>query len=166
MGRREDCHWTNGSSRRDAERDKPVRERGGHGHDNRLGGQAGAHTRIHDHITSCVVGVLAGTVHEELFDESLNPVGVRDNHSGEVSGFAPPGDIHRIRNDGSETAISPAHLRHRQRPGRDQRPPQLQLTRAQLVSYVAVGRVEASRTAPSLWCPPPTTPSIRGGDRS
>jgi 3-mercaptopropionate dioxygenase len=63
-------------------------------------------TRIHDHITWCVVGVLAGTEHEELFDESLNPVGTRDNHPGEVSGFAPPGDIHRIRNDGSETAIS------------------------------------------------------------
>jgi predicted metal-dependent enzyme (double-stranded beta helix superfamily) len=66
----------------------------------------GQTTRIHDHITWCVVGVLAGTEHEELFDESLNPVGVRVNHSGEVSGFAPPGDIHRIRNDGSETAVS------------------------------------------------------------
>jgi 3-mercaptopropionate dioxygenase len=66
----------------------------------------GQSTRIHDHITWCVVGVLAGTEYEELFDESLNPVGVRVNHSGEVSGFAPPGDIHRIRNDGSETAIS------------------------------------------------------------
>ncbi|NED96393.1 cysteine dioxygenase [Phytoactinopolyspora alkaliphila] len=66
----------------------------------------GQSTRIHDHITWCVVGVLAGTEHEELFDESLNPVGVRDNHSGEVSGFAPPGDIHLIRNDGTETAIS------------------------------------------------------------
>jgi 3-mercaptopropionate dioxygenase len=66
----------------------------------------GQSTRIHDHITWCVVGVLAGTEHEELFDESLNPAGVRDNRVGEVSGFAPPGDIHRIRNDGSETAIS------------------------------------------------------------
>jgi predicted metal-dependent enzyme (double-stranded beta helix superfamily) len=66
----------------------------------------GQSTRIHDHITWCVVGVLAGIEHEELFDEALNPVGVRDSHPGEVSGFAPPGDIHRIRNDGSETAIS------------------------------------------------------------
>jgi predicted metal-dependent enzyme (double-stranded beta helix superfamily) len=66
----------------------------------------GQSTRIHDHITWCVVGVLAGTEHEELFDESLNPVGVRDSHAGEVSGFAPPGDIHSIRNDGSEIAIS------------------------------------------------------------
>jgi len=66
----------------------------------------GQSTRIHDHITWCVVGVLHGIEHEELFDESLNPAGVRDNHSGEVSGFAPPGDIHRIRNTGARTAIS------------------------------------------------------------
>jgi 3-mercaptopropionate dioxygenase len=66
----------------------------------------GQSTRIHDHITWCVVGVLQGTEHEELFDEALNPIGARDSHPGEVSGFAPPGDIHRIRNTGSETAIS------------------------------------------------------------
>lgn len=66
----------------------------------------GQSTRIHDHITWCVVGVLQGTEHEELFDEALNPTGARDSHPGEVSGFAPPGDIHRIRNNGSETAIS------------------------------------------------------------
>jgi predicted metal-dependent enzyme (double-stranded beta helix superfamily) len=63
-------------------------------------------TRIHDHITWCVVGVLSGIEHEELFDEALNPIGTRDNPPGEVSGFAPPGDIHRIRNVGDETAIS------------------------------------------------------------
>jgi predicted metal-dependent enzyme (double-stranded beta helix superfamily) len=66
----------------------------------------GQTTRIHDHITWCVVGVLSGVEHEELFDEALNPVGTRDNPPGEVSGFAPPGDIHRIRNVGDETAIS------------------------------------------------------------
>ncbi|MBO0772397.1 MAG: cysteine dioxygenase family protein [Actinobacteria bacterium] len=66
----------------------------------------GQSTRIHDHITWCVAGVLAGIELEELFDEALNRVGVRDSHPGEVSGFAPPGDIHRIRNDGSRTAIS------------------------------------------------------------
>ncbi|MBO0814523.1 MAG: cysteine dioxygenase family protein [Actinobacteria bacterium] len=66
----------------------------------------GQSTRIHDHITWCVVGVLQGTEHEELFDEALIPTGARDGHPGEVSGFAPPGDIHRIRNIGSETAIS------------------------------------------------------------
>ena len=63
-------------------------------------------TRIHDHITWCVVGVLSGIEHEELFDEALNPIGTRDNPPGEVSGLAPPGDIHRIRNVGDEIAIS------------------------------------------------------------
>jgi 3-mercaptopropionate dioxygenase len=66
----------------------------------------GQTTRIHDHITWCVVGVLSGVEHEELFDEALNPIGTRDNPPGEVSGFAPPGDIHRIRNVGDEIAVS------------------------------------------------------------
>lgn len=66
----------------------------------------GQSTRIHDHITWCVVGVLSGVEHEELFDEALTPIGTRDNPPGEVSGFAPPGDIHRIRNIGDEIAIS------------------------------------------------------------
>ena len=66
----------------------------------------GQTTRIHDHITWCVVGVLAGVEHEELYDEALNPLGARDGLPGEVSGFAPPGDIHRIRNDSDEIAIS------------------------------------------------------------
>ena len=29
-----------------------------------------------------------------------------DNHVGDVSGFAPPGDIHRVHNTADETAIS------------------------------------------------------------
>jgi predicted metal-dependent enzyme (double-stranded beta helix superfamily) len=66
----------------------------------------GQSTRIHDHITWCVVGVLAGTEHEDLYDERLAPIGTRENHTGDVSGFAPPGDIHRIRNTGTDTAIS------------------------------------------------------------
>jgi len=66
----------------------------------------GQSTRIHDHITWCVVGVLQGVEHEDLYDDQLNPIGARDNHPGEVSGFAPPGDIHRIRNTGPRTAIS------------------------------------------------------------
>jgi 3-mercaptopropionate dioxygenase len=66
----------------------------------------GQTTRIHDHITWCVVGVLQGIEHEELYDEQLNPIGENDNHPGEVTGFAPPGDIHRIRNNGAEVAIS------------------------------------------------------------
>jgi 3-mercaptopropionate dioxygenase len=66
----------------------------------------GQSTRIHDHVTWCVAGVLHGVEHEDLYDDQLNPIGARDNHPGDVSGFAPPGDIHRIRNTGSRTAIS------------------------------------------------------------
>ncbi|HZO67105.1 MAG TPA: cysteine dioxygenase family protein [Kribbellaceae bacterium] len=66
----------------------------------------GQATRIHDHITWCVVGVLEGIEHEELYDAQLNPIGARDGHPGDVSGFAPPGDIHRICNTGTQNAIS------------------------------------------------------------
>jgi 3-mercaptopropionate dioxygenase len=63
-------------------------------------------TRIHDHLTWCVFGVIQGVEHEELFDADLTLVGRSDNHIGDVSGFAPPGDIHRVHNTGSTTAIS------------------------------------------------------------
>jgi 3-mercaptopropionate dioxygenase len=63
-------------------------------------------TRIHDHMTWCVFGVIQGVEHEELFDADLNLVGRNENHVGDVSGFAPPGDIHRVHNTAEETAIS------------------------------------------------------------
>jgi predicted metal-dependent enzyme (double-stranded beta helix superfamily) len=63
-------------------------------------------TPIHDHVTWCVFGVVQGVEHEELFDADLNPIGESDNHTGDVSGFAPPGDIHRVHNISDETAIS------------------------------------------------------------
>jgi predicted metal-dependent enzyme (double-stranded beta helix superfamily) len=63
-------------------------------------------TRIHDHVTWCVFGVIQGTEHEELYDADLNLVGRSDNEVGDVSGFAPPGDIHRVHNTGDTTAIS------------------------------------------------------------
>ncbi len=63
-------------------------------------------TRIHDHVTWCVFGVIQGIEHEELFDENLNLLGMSDNHVGDVSGFAPPGDIHRVHNTAATTAIS------------------------------------------------------------
>ena len=63
-------------------------------------------TRIHDHLTWCVFGVIQGVEHEELFDADLKPVGRSDNHVGDVSGFAPPGDIHRVHNTTGTTAIS------------------------------------------------------------
>lgn len=68
-------------------------------------------TPIHDHVTWCVFGVIQGVEHEELFmlDEAgggLVEVGSSTNRTGAVSGFAPPGDIHRVRNVGDGTAIS------------------------------------------------------------
>lgn len=66
----------------------------------------GQTTRIHDHVTWCVFGVLQGVEHEELFDSELTLVGESDNQVGEVGGFAPPGDIHRVHNNGDSTAIS------------------------------------------------------------
>lgn len=66
----------------------------------------GQTTRIHDHVTWCVLGVIQGVEHEELFDADLNLIGSRDNRAGDVDGFAPPGDIHRIRNNTETTAVS------------------------------------------------------------
>jgi 3-mercaptopropionate dioxygenase len=63
-------------------------------------------TRIHDHVTWCTFAVIQGVEHEELFDAELNLVGESDNHVGDVSGFAPPGDIHRVHNTSDTTAIS------------------------------------------------------------
>ena len=63
-------------------------------------------TRIHDHLTWCVVGVIQGSEHEELFDADLNLIGESENPVGDVTGFAPPGDIHRVHNVSDETAIS------------------------------------------------------------
>jgi 3-mercaptopropionate dioxygenase len=68
-------------------------------------------TPVHDHVTWCVFGVIQGIEWEELFEldergSCLVEAGYRLNRTGEVSGFAPPGDIHRVRNAGDLTAIS------------------------------------------------------------
>ena len=63
-------------------------------------------TRLHDHVTWCVFGVIQGVEHEELFDTDGNLIGESANDTGDVTGFAPPGDIHRVRNIGDITAIS------------------------------------------------------------
>ena len=73
--------------------------------------QPGALTRIHDHVTWCVFGILAGVEHEDLYTLSedgtaLIEAGSNPNQAGEVTGFAPPGDIHRVRNVSDSTAIS------------------------------------------------------------
>jgi 3-mercaptopropionate dioxygenase len=63
-------------------------------------------TRIHDHTTWCVFGVIQGVEHEDVFDADLNLIGHSDGCVGDVNGFAPPGDIHRVHNTGEEIAIS------------------------------------------------------------
>jgi 3-mercaptopropionate dioxygenase len=63
-------------------------------------------TPIHDHTTWCVFGVIQGVEHEDVFDADLNLIGQSDNLVGDVNGFAPPGDIHRVHNTGDEVAIS------------------------------------------------------------
>jgi predicted metal-dependent enzyme (double-stranded beta helix superfamily) len=68
-------------------------------------------TPIHDHVTWCVFGVLQGAEYEELYalrdgGARLAEVGQRVNAAGAVSGFAPPGDIHRVRNCGDDVAVS------------------------------------------------------------
>ena len=71
----------------------------------------GQQTAIHDHVSWCVTGVLQGREYEEIFaladgGRALEIVARNLNPAGAVSGFAPPGDIHRVRNTGDEVAIS------------------------------------------------------------
>ena len=63
-------------------------------------------TRIHDHTTWCVFGVLQGVEHEEVFDADLNLIGHHEGQVGDVNGFAPPGDIHRVHNTSDAVAIT------------------------------------------------------------
>jgi predicted metal-dependent enzyme (double-stranded beta helix superfamily) len=71
----------------------------------------GQQTVIHDHVAWCVTGVLQGREDEEIFaltdDGCALKLTARNlNPAGTVSGFAPPGDIHRVRNTGDDVAIS------------------------------------------------------------
>ena len=66
----------------------------------------GQRTPIHDHVTWCVTGVLRGAEYEEIFDSSLRVIARNSNPAGTVSGFAPPGDIHRVTNSGTGVAVS------------------------------------------------------------
>jgi 3-mercaptopropionate dioxygenase len=74
-------------------------------------------TQVHDHVSWCVTGVIQGTEYEEIFalDKGeregagsgyLTETARRQNPPGAVSGFAPPGDIHRVRNMGDGVAVS------------------------------------------------------------
>ncbi|MGV9914728.1 cysteine dioxygenase [Streptomyces tendae] len=73
----------------------------------------GQRTPVHDHVSWCVAGVHQGTEAERRY--ALVPRGETSrlvvtaevtNPLGSVCGFAPPGDIHEVRNSGSGTAIS------------------------------------------------------------
>jgi 3-mercaptopropionate dioxygenase len=71
----------------------------------------GQETVIHDHVAWCVTGVLQGREYEEVFaltddGRALEIVARNVNPAGTVSGFAPPGDIHRVRNTGVGVAVS------------------------------------------------------------
>lgn len=69
----------------------------------------GASTSIHDHLTWCVVAVLTGTEHETTYHGRGDHLVVADrstNLTGSVTTLTPPGDIHRVRNDGATTAVS------------------------------------------------------------
>ncbi|WUH98020.1 cysteine dioxygenase family protein [Spirillospora sp. NBC_00431] len=73
--------------------------------------QPGARTRVHDHVTWCVFGVLTGVEYEDLYTLSedgtaLIEAGSNRAPAGDVSGFAPPGDIHRVRNISDSVAVS------------------------------------------------------------
>jgi 3-mercaptopropionate dioxygenase len=71
----------------------------------------GQQTAIHDHVAWCVTAVLQGHEYEEIFaladgGRALQLAARNVNQAGTVSGFAPPGDIHRVRNTGGGVAIS------------------------------------------------------------
>jgi 3-mercaptopropionate dioxygenase len=73
--------------------------------------RAGQATSIHDHTTWCVVAVIDGVEQEERFrldptGAHLIPTGERVDRAGSVTGFAPPGDIHRVSNVGTTVGIS------------------------------------------------------------
>ena len=71
----------------------------------------GQETMIHDHVAWCVTGVLQGREYEEIFaladgGRALRLAARNVNQAGTVSGFAPPGDIHAVRNSSDGKVIS------------------------------------------------------------
>jgi predicted metal-dependent enzyme (double-stranded beta helix superfamily) len=71
-----------------------------------LPGQA---TPVHDHLSWCCTAVLQGTEYEEVYavrGDHLEVTARNANPVGTVSGFAPPGDVHLVRNIGDTVAVS------------------------------------------------------------
>jgi predicted metal-dependent enzyme (double-stranded beta helix superfamily) len=72
----------------------------------------GQRTEIHDHLAWCVTGVHEGEEQEQRFsvvsDDSTALAATEKvvNRRGDVCGFAPPGDIHRVWNGGTGKAVS------------------------------------------------------------
>ncbi|MEU6061972.1 cysteine dioxygenase family protein [Streptomyces sp. NPDC047097] len=76
----------------------------------------GQQTSIHDHVSWCVTGIHRGEEHERRYrlvpdrpggpGARLEAAGDLVSPAGTVTAFAPPGDIHRVCNGGTDTAIS------------------------------------------------------------
>ncbi len=73
----------------------------------------GQETAIHDHVSWCVVGVHRGEEDETGYrfagDETDRHLIVTEhtvNSVGSVVALVPPGDIHRVKNSGSDIAVS------------------------------------------------------------
>ena len=73
----------------------------------------GQSTAIHDHVSWCTVGVYEGQETETLYRlagrkgrRQLVVSGHAVNRRGDVTGIAPPGDLHHVSNTGTTTAIS------------------------------------------------------------
>ena len=73
----------------------------------------GQSTAVHDHVSWCTVGVYEGRETETRYRVAgrkgrrrLVEDGGCVNRVGEVSAVAPPGDIHKVANSGTTTAIS------------------------------------------------------------
>ncbi|MEV0053126.1 cysteine dioxygenase family protein [Saccharopolyspora shandongensis] len=75
--------------------------------------QPGQETPVHDHVAWCVTGVYEGAETEQQYElrgegdtTRLVPVTEVVNSAGTACGFAPPGDIHLVRNAADSTVIS------------------------------------------------------------
>lgn len=73
----------------------------------------GQTTPVHDHVCWGAVAVLTGVEGETTYEwpsrrdgDALVKVATRANYPGEVTAFAPPGDIHEVQNIGSRVAVS------------------------------------------------------------